>query len=101
MSMMEVNAHKMVADLCEKMAQEVYEECATRYNNWYAMNPNRRAFVQECAPTLRQQARTILAGMLGDPKVSDKEKARIYDALILDKTIPQTGVWELPKGVTL
>ena|ERR1044072_223150 len=101
MSTYAVNAHRMVANLCEEMAQCVYEECATKYNNWYAANPDRRAFVKECAPTLRAQARAILAGMLADPKVSDYDKKRIHEALILDKTIPQNGVWELPRGVTL
>lgn len=101
MSQLAVNAHRMVANLCEEMAQSVYEECATRYNHWYAANPDRKAFVKECAPTLRAEARAILAGMLADPKVSDKDKERIYDALMLDKTIPQDGVWELPRGKTL
>jgi hypothetical protein len=100
MSLVAINAHKMVADLCEKMAQEVYEELAKR-NGFYAMHPDRKAFVKEAAPSLRQEARAILAGMLGDPKVSDKDKSRIHEALILDKTIPQQGWWELPKGVTL
>lgn len=101
MSLTAVNAHRMVANLCEEMAQSVYEECATRYNNWYRDNPDRKAFVKECAPTLRAEARGILAGMLADPKVSDKDKERIYDALMLDKQIPQDGVWTLPRGVKL
>ena len=101
MSQFAINAHRMVANLCEELAQSVYEECATRYNNWYAANPDRRAFIKECAPTLRAEARAILAGMLGDPKVSDYDKRRIHEALYLDKCLPQTGVWELPKGVTV
>ena len=85
----EVNAHRMIADLCVEMANEVYETCATLYNNWHKLNPSRKRFVKECAPTLIEDARRTLAEMLGRHDVSDADKEKIYEALMLDMTIPQ------------
>jgi hypothetical protein len=96
MKMTEVNAHKLVSNLCEEMAQTIYEELAKR-NNFYAMYPDRREFVREIAPTLREDARRTLAEMLSRNDVALHEKEAIHEALILDKTIPQTGMWQAPR----
>ena len=94
--MAEVNAHKMVAHLCKEMANEVYEELAKK-NGWYKANPNRRNFVNSCAPTLRQEARQILARMLERNDVSTYEKDKIFEALMLDKVLPPSPTWQSHK----
>ena len=97
MKFTEVNTHKLIANLCEEMANEVYEVCASKYDNWYAQNPDRKAFVRQCAPTLKEHARRTLGEMLARNDVPEAEKERIYDALVLDRTIPSTGTWTLPR----
>jgi hypothetical protein len=93
--MMEINAHKLVAHVAEEMAQEVFEELS-KDNRWHAINKDRAAFVRTCAPTLRQEARGILAGMLERHDVSEHDKREIFEALMLDKQIPQSGLWKAP-----
>jgi hypothetical protein len=44
-----VYAHQMVAHVAEEMAQATYETFA-KDNFWYAMNPDRAAFVKQAAP---------------------------------------------------
>ena len=98
--MTEINAHRMVARLCEEMAQEVYEELAKK-NLFYAMWPRRADFIRHCAPTLREQARRTLAELIAHKDTSEADKERIYEALLLDKTIPQTGVWSVPPPIDI
>ncbi len=88
----DINAHRMIAELCHQMAQSVYEDLASS-NIWYKANPDRGAFVRDCAPTLRQHAREILSGMLERNDISTYEKDKIFEALMLDKVLPQSGVW--------
>ena len=74
---MEINAHRMVANLAVEMAQTVYEGLAkdnTFYKTW-----TRTAFVKECAPTLRAEAKQLLAGMLTRNDVSQYEKDKIFE----------------------
>ena len=87
---MRLAAHKTVAHVAEELAQSVYERLALN-DAWYADNRDRRAFVKRCAPTLRAEARKILAEMLQRDDVSEHEKAEIYDALLLDRTLPDNG----------
>jgi hypothetical protein len=97
--MIQVNAHYRVADLCVAMAETVYEECAGQYNGWYKKHPDRAKFVKQCAPTLRAHARQVMAEMLGRRDIPDDQKADIYEALMLDGTLPQGGPIEVsPAG---
>lgn len=97
--MLQVNAHYRVADLCVAMAQEVYEESAKSYNGWYKKHPDRAKFIRDCAPTLREHARRTLAEMLGRRDVPEDQKLEIYEALMLDGTLPRGGPFELsPAG---
>lgn len=84
----EVAAHKMIGDLAVHMAYEVYEECASRYNNWYKMHPDAKEFVGRCAPTLVEEARRTLAALCGDEKLSVEERDEIHEALLMDAAIP-------------
>jgi len=96
----ETNAHRLVRDLCLEMANAVYEELATLHNNFVKMNPDRRAYVNRIAPSLVAEARHTLAALLDDSHhLPDTDKQTIFDALLLDSTIPQAkqrGVYKLP-----
>lgn len=80
-------AHKIVAEVAEAMAQEVYEELA-KSNRFYAANKDRNAFIRECAPSLREKARKYLAGTLQDNRLSEDDKYAILEGIMLDQTIP-------------
>jgi len=89
-----VNAHRLVANLCNEMAENIYDHLATHYPMWYAANPDKDAFVVQCAPTLREHARQTLAEMLGRPDLEEEQKRDIYQALLLDNSLPRTGPFE-------
>lgn len=88
---LDLTAHEMVANLCTELAQTIYEELASRSDLFYRVNEDRDDFVRQCAPTLRDEAVNILGSMLGDEDLSQTERDRIYQALILDKSLPRTG----------
>jgi hypothetical protein len=80
-------AHELIAKICVDLACRIYEDCASRHNLWYKMNPDRKEFVMQCAPTLRIDARRIAAQMiLAAPTLQEQEA--IYEAILLDATIP-------------
>jgi hypothetical protein len=81
-------AHKIVGDLAVKMAQTVYEERA-KDNTFYAQFPNRNAFVRQFAPMFISDARAVLTDMLQQESISDAEREDIFNALILDRTLPR------------
>lgn len=81
-------AHKMVAKLAAEMANEVYEASASK-NGFYAKFPDRKEFINLCAPTLVQEARSILAKQLAEPGIPDSLKREIWEALQLDACVPQ------------
>lgn len=81
-------AHEMVANVAREMAQEVFEVWA-RNNVWYAENKDHRSeIVGYIAETLRPAARNTLATMLGRDDVPESQKAQIYEAIQLDKLLP-------------
>src|ERR1700681_579934 len=79
-----INAHRMVAHIAEEMAQALYEELA-KNDAWYAQHQDRADAIKGMAPSLRQEARKVLAEMLGDEKTSQYDKERIYEALVNDR----------------
>lgn len=87
-----ITAHKLIANLCVEMANEIFEEIAPN-NKIYGILKlaGRDHFIEHVAPTLKPAAIGILGSMLGDPKTSDKEKEIIYEALVLDKSLPKGG----------
>lgn len=75
-------AHYRVRDLAFEFAREWYEQAAHE-NGFYARWPSREGFVQACWNSFSNDARAVLAQMLGgDYPESTKEK--IYEALLQD-----------------
>jgi hypothetical protein len=87
----DITAHTMVAAMALDLAQEVYEELASRSNEFYKVNQDRDDFIRQCAPTLRAEARTALGMMLSDPDLATSWKDKIFEALVLDAALPKTG----------
>lgn len=81
-------AHKLVAQVAREMAGAVYDEAAVN-NEWYALNPSRKRFVRNVAPDLVMEARKVLAEMLGRNDTNEREKAEIYEALMMDSALPR------------
>ena len=88
-------AHQMVAHVQQEMAQSVYEELA-KNDQFYQQWPDRAAFIKMCAPTLRDAARGVLSEQLARHDVSHAEKEQIYEALLLDKVIPNEDRFIVP-----
>lgn len=78
--------HILIAKTAEQMAEELYEELA--HNNvFFTHNPDRATWVNNTWPTLLDSARSLLASMLGEIGVSERDKELIYEALLLDKPL--------------
>lgn len=85
----EVAAHQRVAQIARALAEEIFEELASRSNTfWHDWNGRRDEFVQRVSMELIPEARGVLAKMLADPNLPQSEKDHIYAALILDSQIP-------------
>lgn len=86
------NAHKMVANLAEQFANEVYDYMATVSNDWYKSHKNRRKWVRfhllNHGDEYVKEARKILGSMCGpDSNLPDSEKNKIVEALSMDAAI--------------
>jgi hypothetical protein len=75
--------HKMIADVAKGCAGEHYEELA-RDDRFYKRWPKPKAFIAHNWRLYVDIARTILAGMLGNPEIPEKRKELIHGALLLD-----------------
>lgn len=88
----EVIAHKLIADTAWAMANVVYDELCSKHNDFYAKYRSagaKRMWLMHCAPTLREEARQVLAQQLRDPNTSQEAKDIILDALTKDATLPR------------
>lgn len=94
----DVTTHNLVNKMCVELANEIYEELASRHNTFYKVNRDRADFIKQCAPTLRTDARRALAALLTDPATSQSEKDKIHEALILDNELPRTGTSVVKRG---
>lgn len=102
----EIIAHKGVAYYAERLANQIFEENA-RSNEWYNLLLNRtverlgisrldknlgkiarEACLKEMIPTLLPAAKIAMAQALASPNISPQEKVEIYEAYILDSSIP-------------
>lgn len=96
-------AHKMVAELQVEMAHAVYDALASKPHGegdrFVQDYPSETAFVNMVAPTLRDDARATLAEMLARDDVSDSDKNKIYDALLMDACIPNEDRWHVPPPI--
>lgn len=88
----DVTTHPLIANLCVEFANEVYEEMCSRSNKLFKAQHSRKDFVQQCAPTLVQEARQTLAMMLQDPDLPQISKDEIFEALLLHNSLPKNGV---------
>ena len=96
--MANVAAHKLVLEVAQKMAGELYDEVMTGDNELYKgwkeltdsgkLSPEKaqRMFVALIAPKLLEPARAILASLLAD-RTKEHLHATIYDSMLLDNAI--------------
>jgi hypothetical protein len=92
-----ITAHRLIAEVATAMAQEVYEELCSGSNALYKVHGDRDDAVRQWAPMLVKAAKVQLGQMLNNPTVSDYEKEQIYEALVLDATLPKGGLSVTPK----
>lgn len=82
----ESSAHTLVAQTAQEMAGALYEELA-KNNDWYLLNPDQKEFIERTWGSLIEQARGVLAKMLGSPNTPEEQKELIAEALILDNSL--------------
>lgn len=91
-----VTTSKLVNKLCIEFAEEIYDYTAQRDNLFYKMQDH-DDFIRKMAPECREVAIQTLCEMLADPKILDKEKDEIYEALLQDKSVPAGATTVVPK----
>lgn len=90
--------HKMIADTAKGCCGEAWETLA-KQNRFYRLNPDRAKFVHRFWPNYIPIARTILTGMLGNPKYPQSMKDEIHDALLRDGAVNPKKMAEPAKRV--
>lgn len=99
-------AHKRVASVCAELARTVYENMA-QDNDFHAYIKQidqaiadqeiettltgADLFARALAPQLRPVAIRLLAKMLEDDSIDEATKAEIFDAIMMDKWIPENA----------
>lgn len=104
----QAHAHRLVVETARGMAEALYEKLMSDndlYSKWRDGNPGVGArrlqarFIDRNYPKLIEGARTILAGMLGNPLLDPAQAESIYDALVLDATLRRgRGAGHLLRG---
>ena len=82
--------HKLVADTAKAFAQAVWEEGATKSNEFYKLWPTAELFVRKRWQSFVQPARTHLAEMLHPDmhsQTSEEMRAQIHEALLLNAAV--------------
>lgn len=83
-------AHSYVADVAREFAMEFYAAACRKDPSLPSSDYSARLFAEHSWPLFHREARTTLAGMLGS-NLDEGLKSIIYDALILDASIPRAG----------
>ncbi len=83
---MPAQVHKLVYATAVQMAGAVYDEMALD-NAFYKFNKDPYKFIEDNWSSFIVQARETLAGMLAG-SYPESQKAEIYEALILDASLP-------------
>lgn len=91
-----LNAHRMVAELAVKMANELFDPYVAANNGLYKVfkehlteKQARKIFAAKIAPTLLEEARLALTDCLAQPDdvCTPHVKQQIVDALVLDNDL--------------
>ena len=96
--------HTRVASVCHELANTIFENMSYD-NKFYGVIKEinqaledrkvdttlsaKDLFIRALAPQLREVAIRILANMLEDPSIDSETKQEIFEAIMLDKTIPE------------
>ncbi len=83
-------AHKLVAKTAKEMAAEFYDTAA-RNNKFYKQWPHERIFVVHNWRYFVKLARACLTHLLTKPEYTEEQKELIFEALIMDRSLPQGG----------
>lgn len=94
-------AHNMVAHVAKECAAAYYEDAA-RDNVFFKYFPKQKQFVNRCWKHFVKPARVALAKILANPTHPESYKQPIYEALLMDRTLPQGGasVAAVPSAIT-
>lgn len=79
-------AHKLVAKTCKELAEHAYEHMASR-NEFYALFPNQKKWMQAHWHMFRDEGRKVLANYMASPTCPEHLKEVIAQALIDDNQL--------------
>lgn len=82
--------HELVAATARVLSEKAYEKIASQSNNFYKAWPNIKDFVDINWPDMIAPARKALAHKLGLNSTDESEKELIYEALLLDRSLPKS-----------
>lgn len=80
--------HRMVKEVAQGITEHFYETAA-RDDKFYKQFPSAKTFVKAYWQHMVKPARETLVYMLSQPQYSDRIKAEIHEALILDHETPR------------
>lgn len=84
-----VMVHEYVKKVAQSIAGEYYEKAASN-DDFYKAWPKQDAYIRRCWQDHVGVARACLTEMLKSAKYTAEQKEQIYDALLLDRTLPKS-----------
>lgn len=88
--MTQVLAHKLVAKVAKECCSADYDRLA-RDNRFFKHWPSERCFVGHNWRFYIKTARACLTKLLANPNFPEDKKEEIFEALMLDRSIPRGG----------
>lgn len=80
--------HFLIRKTAKELAGAYYELAASRNELFYKQNGNVDAFIRENWANFVLVSKQVLTTLLTNGRLTEIEKADIYDALIADSTLP-------------
>ncbi len=84
-------AHKKVAEIAKACAAADYDRLANSSNAFYKRWPHERVFVGHNWRYYVKIARACMIHLLTKENISEEDKEKIFEALMLDRSLPQGG----------
>jgi len=83
--------HKKIAEVAKAMAYADYDRLASSNNAFYKKYPTDRGFVGKNWRYYIKIARVCMTHLLSKPDFPEAEKEKIFEALMLDRSLPSGG----------
>jgi hypothetical protein len=82
--------HILIMETAKVMAGKAYDKMASQSNSFYAAMPSESDWIAKTWPDWIEPARKALTTKLGLASTDPAEKEIIYEALVLDRSLPKS-----------